>query len=92
MAKTVLTKEQYDLLISTYKDKRTYAAAARAVGISAAVATRIIKEYLEGHNAEEEEMIDGALLQYNGPAPKANPEFEDVYYCFWSSMKERADD
>lgn len=92
MAKTVLTKEQYDLLISTYKDKRTYAAAARAVGISAAVATRIIKEYLEGHDADEEETASGAPLQYNGPAPKANPDFEDVYYCFWSSMKEKTND
>lgn len=92
MAKTVLAKEQYDLLISTYQDKRTYAAAARAVGISAAVATRIIKEYLDGHGANEEEVVNGALLQYNGPTPKANPDFKDVYYCFWNSMKEKIDD
>ena len=92
MAKTVLTKEQYDLLISTYKDKRTYAAAARTVGISAAVATRIIKEYLEGHDAGEEETASGMSLQYNGPAPKVKPEFKDIYYCFWNSIKEKVDD
>ena len=38
MTKTVLQKEQYDLLIRTYNEKGTYAAAARAVGISSSVA------------------------------------------------------
>ena len=43
--KTILTQEQLDLLLSTYKEKGTFAAAGRAVGISSAVAKRIISEH-----------------------------------------------
>lgn len=82
MAKTVLSKEQLDLLLSVYNTEGTYAAAARAVGISSAVATRIIKEYKETHQSTETEN-NSAPLEYNGPAPKENPDFNDVHYCFW---------
>lgn len=83
MAKTVLQKEQYDLLIRTYNEKGTYAAAARVVGISSSVATRIIKEFLESGVSLEEEPQE--ILAYSGPQPKENPEYNDIYYCLWNS-------
>ena len=71
MAKTVLQKEQYDLLIRTYN------------GISSSVATRIIKEFLESGVSLEEEPKE--ILAYSGPQPKENPEYNDIYYCLWNS-------
>lgn len=83
MAKTVLSKEQLDLLLSTYNQVGTYAAAGRAVGISGSVATRIIKEYKEAHPDGIDESVES--ISYNGPAPKPLPVFEDVHYCFWNA-------
>lgn len=83
MAKTVLTKEQLDLLLSTYNQVGTYAAAGRAVGISGPVATRIIKEYKEAHPDNVDESVEP--ISYNGPAPKTQPDFNDVRYCFWNA-------
>lgn len=83
MAKTVLTKEQLDLLLSTYNQVGTYAAAGRAVGISSPVATRIIKEYKEAHPDDVDESVEP--ISYNGPAPKSQPDFNDVHYCFWNA-------
>lgn len=82
MAKTVLTKEQLDLLLSVYNSEGTYAAAGRAVGVSSAVATRIIKEYKEAHQTTELES-ESAPLEYNGPAPKEIPDYNEIHYCFW---------
>lgn len=66
--KIELTKEQLDLLLSVYDEKKTYAAAARAVGISSPVATRIIKEHLTA-KAEEATIP----TEYNGPQPPEYP-------------------
>lgn len=77
MAKTILTQEQLDLLLSVYNDKGTFAAAGRAVGVSAAVAKRIIGEH------QNETPID-APASYIGPEPKENPTRNDIWHAFVS--------
>ena len=75
MAKTILTQEQLDLLLSVYNDKGTFAAAGRAVGVSAAVAKRIIGEHINDTPAEETPTV------YTGPEPKENPTRNDIWYA-----------
>lgn len=71
--KTELTEEQLDLLLSTYAKTKTYAAAARAVGITAAIATRIIKE-----NIKQKKEIAAVPKTYESVQPKEFPDFADL--------------
>lgn len=75
MAKTILTREQLDLLLSVYKEKKTFAAAGRAVSVSAAVAKRIISEH-------QNEIHVDVPVSYTGPEPKENPTKNDIWYVF----------
>lgn len=74
--KTILTQEQLDLLLSTYKEKGTFAAAGRSVGISSAVAKRIVSEHQNDVPAEDIPTV------YTGPTPKENPTRSDIWNAF----------
>lgn len=74
--KTILTQEQLDLLLSTYKEKGTFAAAGRAVGISSAVAKRIVSEHQNDTPTEDVPTV------YTGPTPKENPTRSDIWNAF----------
>ena len=76
MAKTILTQEQLDLLLSVYNDKGTFAAAGRAVGVSAAVAKRIISEH------QNDAPTESVPTTYAGPSPKENPTRNDMRSAF----------
>lgn len=75
--KTILTQEQLDLLLSTYKEKGTFAAAGRAVGVSAAVAKRII-----GEHADVDSSTESVPAVYTGPLPKKYPTKNDMWAAF----------
>lgn len=77
--KTILEKEQLELLLSTYKEVGTFAAAGRAVGISSAVAKRIIGEHLK----DESNSTPSVPITYNGPAPLENPTRENIWYALY---------
>lgn len=79
--KTILTQEQLDLLLSTYKEKGTFAAAGRAVGVSAAVAKRIVSEH--GNNTPTESVP----AIYAGPIPKENPTRNNIWSAFNKSKE-----
>ena len=81
MAKTILTQEQLDLLLSVYSDKGTFAAAGRAVGVSAAVAKRIISEQISNAPTEEKPTT------YTGPVPNENPTRNDIWSAFNKSKE-----
>lgn len=83
--KTILTQEQLDLLLSTYKEKGTFAAAGRAVNVSAAVAKRIVSEHMNDIPSES------TPVAYTGPAPKENPTKNDIWSAF-NKSKEWWDD
>lgn len=78
--KTILEKEQLELLLSTYKKVGTFAAAGRAVGVSSAIAKRIVGEHLK-----DEVCI--APIKYDGPQPLENPIRENVWYAMYKDKE-----
>lgn len=79
--KTILEKEQLDLLLSTYKEVGTFAAAGRAVGISGAVAKRIIGEHM---NFEESKVE--TVTEYSGPPVPEMVEIESNFKKMFSVL------
>ena len=81
--KTEVSKEVLATLLSVYKEKGTFAAAARETNLSVAVATRIIKENINKANEKPVEVA----AEYTGPSPVEFPRKEEVIN-FWNPEKD----